>query len=107
MYLDPRFKPLLILIEQQKRAVQNAVKVELTTTMLHEREKNQESEEAEQTASPTIHSEQLEHPGLSPNVPSWKNFLIVLSDQEQEKMVVLQELLRQNYKSMNLRSHLV
>ena len=45
-----------------KKAVQSVVKVELTTTMLHEREKNQESEEAEQTASPTIHSEQLGHP---------------------------------------------
>ena len=53
---------LPILTEQQKRAVQSAVKVELTTTILHEREKNQESEETEQTASPTMHSEQLEHP---------------------------------------------
>ena len=62
MYLDPRFKLLPILTEQQKRAVQSGVKVKLTTTILHEREKNQESEEAEQTASPIIHSEQLEHP---------------------------------------------
>ena len=64
-YLDPRFKLLPMLTEQQKRTVQSAVKVELTTTILHEREKNQESEEAEQTASQsesTMHSEQLEHP---------------------------------------------
>ena len=40
MYLDPRFKLLPMLTEQQKRAVQSAVEVELTTTILHEREKN-------------------------------------------------------------------
>ena len=40
MYLDPRFKLLPMLTEQQKRAVQSAVKVELTATILHEREKN-------------------------------------------------------------------
>ena len=65
MYLDPRFKLLPMLTEQQKRAVRSAVKVELTTTILREREKNQRSEETEQTASQsesTIHSEQLEHP---------------------------------------------
>ena len=43
------------------RAVQNVIKVELTT-ILHERKKNQESEEAEQTASQSESTEQLEHP---------------------------------------------
>ena len=45
MYLDPRFIALPMLTEQQKRAVRSAVKVELTTTILYEREKNQETEQ--------------------------------------------------------------
>ena len=44
------------------RAVQSAVKVELTTTILHEREKNRESEEAEQTASRSGSTINSEHP---------------------------------------------
>ena len=62
MYLDPRFKLLSMLTEQQKRAVQSAVKVELTTTILHEREKNQETEQTASQSESTIHSEQLEQP---------------------------------------------
>ena len=62
MYLDPRFKLLSMLTEQQKRAVQSAVKVELTTTILHEREKNQETEQIASQSESTIHSEQLEQP---------------------------------------------
>ena len=40
MYLDPRFKLLPVLTEEQKRIVRSATKVELISTILHEREKN-------------------------------------------------------------------
>ena len=61
MYLDPRFKVLPVLTEQQKRTVRSAVKVELTTTILHEREKNQETEQTASQSESSIHSES-EHP---------------------------------------------
>ena len=48
MYLDPRFKLLPLLTEEQKRTVQSTTKVELISTILHKKEKNQETE---QTAS--------------------------------------------------------
>ena len=56
MYLDPRFKLLPMLTEEQKRTVRSATKVELISTILLEREKNQETE---QTAS---QPDQLEDP---------------------------------------------
>ena len=62
MYLDPRFKALTMLTEQQKRAVQSAVKVELTTTILYEREKNQETEQIASPSESTVHLGQSEHP---------------------------------------------
>ena len=45
MYLDPRFKQLPMLTERQKRAVRSAVRVELTSTILQEREDNLETEQ--------------------------------------------------------------
>ena len=56
MYLDPRFKLLPMLTEEQKRTVRSATKVELISTILLERERNQETE---QTAS---QPDQLEDP---------------------------------------------
>ena len=99
MYLDPRFKLLPMLTEEQKRTVQRATKIELINTILHEREKNQETE---QTAS---QPEQLEDP--QPKRTKLEKFLMLLLDQEQEKMLVLQKLPEQNYRNMNLRNHLV
>ena len=63
LYLDPRFKLLPMLTEEQKRTVQSATKVEVISTILFEREKNQGTE---QTAS---QPDQLEDT-LNPNVQS-------------------------------------
>ena len=57
MYLDPRFKVLPVLTEQQKRTVRSTVKIELTTTILREREKNQETELTASQSESTIHSQ--------------------------------------------------
>ena len=62
MYLDPRFKSLQVLSEQKKKSVQSAVTVELTSTILKEREKYQETEQTASQSESTVHSEQLEHP---------------------------------------------
>ena len=107
MYLDPRFKQLLMLTERQKKAVQSAVKVELTSTILQEREDNLETEQTATQSESTTRScaEQLEEP--QPKRTKLEKFLMVLLDQGQEKMVLLQRLLKQNYKSTNLRNQLV
>ena len=107
MYLDPRFKQLLMLTERQKKAVQSAVKVELTSTKLQEREDNLETKQTATQSESTTRScaEQLEEP--QPKRTKLEKFLMVLLDQEQEKMVLLQRLLKQNYKSTNLRNQLV
>ena len=52
----------------------------------------------------SLHSES-EHP--KPKRTKLEKFLMVLLDQEQEKMVVLLKLLELNYKSMSLRNHWV
>ena len=57
MYLDARFKVLPVLTEQQKRTVRSVVRVELTTTILRERGKNQETEQTASQPECTIHSE--------------------------------------------------
>ena len=51
-----------MLTEQQKRAVRSADNVELTTTILYEREKNQETEQIASPSESTVHSEQLKLP---------------------------------------------
>jgi len=69
MYLDRRFKQLLMLTEPQKRAVKSAVKVELmlTSKILQERENNQEMEQTASQSEPTTPScaDQFEDPHLS------------------------------------------
>ena len=57
MYLDSRFKSLQMLSEQKKRSVRSAVTVELTSTILKEREKNQETEQTASQSESTVHSE--------------------------------------------------
>ena len=69
MYLDPRFKLLPMLTEEQKRTVRSATKVEFISTILLEREKNQETE---QTAS---QPDQLEDP--QPKHTKLENFFVV------------------------------
>ena len=61
MYLDPRFNSLPMHTEQKKKIVRSAVMVELTSTILKEREKNQETEQTASQSESTVHSEQLEH----------------------------------------------
>ena len=103
MYLDTRFKALPTLTEQQKRAVLSAVKVELTTTILYEREKYQETEQIASPSESTVHSKT----SSTQTYKVRKIFLMALLDQEQEKMVVLQKLLELNYKNMTLKNHSV
>ena len=56
MYLDPRFKQLPMLTERQKMVVQSAVKVELTSTILQERDYNLKTEQTANQSESTTRS---------------------------------------------------
>ena len=87
--------------------MQSAVKVELTSTILQERKNNLETEQTTNQSESTTRScaEQLEEPQSKRT--KLEKFLMVFLDQGQEKMVLLQRLLKQNYKSTNLRNQLI
>ena len=100
MYLDSKFKLFPMLTEQKKECV----KCSHHWAHKHNIKRKRKNQETEQTASKSESAIQLEHPQLK---CSQKKFLMVLLDQEQKKMVVLQKLLKQSYKDMSLRNHLV
>ena len=79
MYLDPRFKLLPTLTEQQNRAVQSTVKVELTTPILLKRESTIQNRRLVNLNHYTLRT--IRAPSTQ-TCQIRKKFLMVLSDHE-------------------------